>query len=109
MSRVFLPVALTEADQSAIAALKAIAKGNANKEQQVNGWRFIRERLCAVDDLSYRPDDMGGERDTAFHEGRRFVGFQMAKLETIPVEVLLGKKVEEKPARRSVKNRSMNA
>lgn len=44
--------------------------------------KWILDGACNLYDLSYRPGP-GGERDTAFAEGRRFVGQQVLKLAKI--------------------------
>lgn len=94
MSRAFLPVKLTDRDKDAAQALRDLAAGKADERQQLRAWAFIVERIAASDDLSFRPDDQGGARDTAFHEGRRFVGLQMRKIATLPADLLFG---ERKP------------
>lgn len=65
---------------SEIAAVKAMAAGTANGEQQKIVTEFILHRLCIVDELSYRPDELGGQRETDFSEGKRFVGLQLRGL-----------------------------
>lgn len=65
---------------SEIAAVKAMANGNANGEQQKTVMEFILHKLCIVDELSYRPDELGGQRETDFSEGKRFVGLQLRGL-----------------------------
>lgn len=90
-SRSFLPVKLDpERDKSVIQAIKDFSEGKANEGQQRAAWDFLIERAAGFYDLSFRPDDMGGARDTAFHEGRRFVGAQMMKIATTPTKILLG-------------------
>lgn len=58
-------------------ALKALVAGQATDEQQQGALKFIVEVLCRHDEMSYFPDS---DRDTAFAEGRRFVGNQIVKL-----------------------------
>lgn len=90
-SKAFHPVVLDpERDKSVIQAIKDFSEGKANEDQQRAAWAFLIERASGFYDLSYRPDDMGGARDTAFHEGRRFVGAQMMKIATTPTKILLG-------------------
>ena len=65
-------------DETITGALKALHAGSANVGQQQRALKWIIEALCATYDLSYRPG-AGGERDTAFAEGKRFVGQQIVK------------------------------
>lgn len=60
-----------------IGALQALARGDASEHQQKRALAYVVNTLCGTYDLSYRPDS---ERDTAFAEGRRFVGLQVVKL-----------------------------
>ena len=62
-----------------IAALKALASGTANEGQQKRALEWILLDACAIRDVSFRPG-ADGDRTTAFAEGRRFVGLQIAKL-----------------------------
>lgn len=57
-------------------AFKALSEGVANAGQQKRALDYVVRHLAATYDLSYRPND----RDTAFAEGRRFVGLQIVKL-----------------------------
>jgi hypothetical protein len=57
-------------------ALKCLSKGIANEHQQVVAVKWIVEELCETYGMSYRPDS---ERDTAFAEGKRFVGMQIVR------------------------------
>lgn len=57
-------------------AIKGLAAGTASPEQQQRALKWIIEQACATYDLSYRPDS---DRETAFAEGRRFVGLQLVK------------------------------
>ncbi len=72
----------------ALAAIKAMARGEARPEQQKAALDFIIERLAATYDLSFRPDEFGGDRDTCFAEGRRFVGMTMQRIITLPIDLL---------------------
>ena len=73
-----------------IGAIKAMAKGTARPDQQKTALDYIINRLCCTYDLSFRLDNQGGERGTAFAEGRRLVGLQLAAIITQPLEVLTG-------------------
>lgn len=57
-------------------AIKGVAAGTANEDQQKRAMAWIIETLCGTYDLSYRP---ASDRDTVFAEGRRFVGLQLVK------------------------------
>lgn len=59
-----------------VAALKALANGTASPEQQQRALKWVIESASATYELSYRPSS---DRDTAFAEGRRFVGLQIVK------------------------------
>jgi hypothetical protein len=61
-------------------SLQALADGTANDLQQKHALDFIIKNLCGTYDLSYRPGGQEGDRDTAFAEGKRFVGAQIVKL-----------------------------
>jgi hypothetical protein len=58
-------------------AVRAIASGTANKGQQQLFWDWF-QHATGKDDISFRPGE-GGERATAFAEGKRFLGQQVAK------------------------------
>lgn len=81
--RPWFPQAIADADMHAI---KALAKGGASAAQQQLALEFIVNRLCATNDQSFRPDDLGGARDTAFAEGKRFVGLQIRKIVETPLD-----------------------
>lgn len=68
-----MPAPYTEPDTMAI---KALATGTASEGQQRRALDWIINTLCGTYDLSYRPDS---ERNTAFAEGKRFVGLQLIK------------------------------
>jgi len=77
----WLPVAYDKADAAAIQALR---RGEATAGQQLRAIEFIVEVICARNDMSFRPGPEG-DRDTAFAEGRRFVGNQIVKLAKLPL------------------------
>lgn len=68
------------------AAIQALFDGRATKEQQQTALKWILDGACVLTDLSYRPGP-GGDRDTAFAEGRRFVGSQIVKLGRLNLEL----------------------
>ena len=70
------PAAWQPADAS---ALQALVRGDCPSHLQQRAMAFIINDLCGTYDLSYRPG-AEGDRDTAFAEGKRFVGMQIVKL-----------------------------
>jgi hypothetical protein len=79
----FLPNALPWAppvyDDDVIYAVRALAHGIANKGQQERVWAYLMF-VCGVDDLEFRPDNLGGDRASAFAAGKRFVGLMFRKM-----------------------------
>jgi hypothetical protein len=69
-------------------ALRAMAHGQANEEQQKLAVDTIVNKLCGLNDLSFRPDDHGGQRETDFAEGKRFVGAMVRRITTLPLELI---------------------
>jgi len=65
-----------------IGLMKNLALGEASPEQQREALHFIVTELCQTYNVSYIPDS---DRDTAFAEGRRFVGLQIIKLTKLDV------------------------
>lgn len=73
-------------------ALKAMNKGEASAAQQ----KLVLAELMTITgyyDLSYRPDS---DRDTAFAEGKRFVGAQLVKLINLTPDVIETSKSKRK-------------
>lgn len=73
-------------------AIQQIARGIASPEQQRAGFRFLVERLCGTYDLSYRAS---GALDTAFAEGKRFVGLQLVKFTNLNLAAVRGVQTEQ--------------
>lgn len=69
-------------------ALKALARGDADAGQQQRALKWIIESAAGTYDLSFRPDP----HQTAFAEGRRFVGLQVVKLLKIDLPALKERK-----------------
>lgn len=67
-----------DAEDYTTSAIKALNAGLASSDQQKEALRWIIEDLARTYDLSYRPGT-DGDRDTAFAEGKRFVGMQIVK------------------------------
>lgn len=67
--------------EESVYAIRALYEGQATKEQQQLALRWI-EYVCGVgefQDMTYRPGGLEGDRQTAFAEGKRFVGLQILK------------------------------
>jgi hypothetical protein len=73
-------------------AVQAVMTGRASEEQQRRAMNFIVHQVCGTYDLSYRPTS---DRDTAFAEGKRFVGLQMVKFAQLNIARLRGKTTEQ--------------
>lgn len=58
-------------------AIKAVAKGEADADQQVLMVEVIVQKLCTTHDLSYLPGDL--QTASAFKSGRQFVGYKLIK------------------------------
>lgn len=76
-----MPVKCVKADA---AALQAMRRGEAAPEQQTRAMEFIVGDISDRNGMSFRPGPEG-ERDTAFAEGRRFVGNQIVKITNTPL------------------------
>lgn len=70
-----------EYDLATVIAIRALLTGTANEGQQKAGMDWIITKAANLYDMSYRPDKDGGARATEFHEGRRFVGSQIVKMQ----------------------------
>ena len=70
-----------EGNLPVVMAIQALDRGEATPEQQKVVLDAIINDLAGYYDLSYRNTD----RDTAFHEGRRFVGAQLVKLSKLNI------------------------
>lgn len=80
-------------DDGINAAIQALAAGIANEGQQKRALDWIINVLCGAHDLSFRPGSHEGDRDTAFAEGKRFVGSQIVKLiKFSPAQQIKGKR-----------------
>lgn len=62
-----------------ITALQALERGDADHHLQQRALKWILEQAAGTYQMSYR-GGQEGERDTAFAEGRRFVGLQIVKM-----------------------------
>lgn len=73
-------------------AVQAVMYGRGSEEQQKRAMKFLVNEVCRTYDLSYRPTS---DRDTAFAEGKRFVGLQLVKFAQINIAALRGKQTEQ--------------
>ncbi len=74
-------------DLADVAAIQALERGDATKEQQQRALKWVIEAACGTYDMSYRPGEEG-RRDTDFAEGKRFVGSQIVKLLKLNLSLL---------------------
>lgn len=65
-----------ETDMAELGAIKALMAGTASEYQQGLIVKWL-QRATAVGEMSYRPSS---DRDSAFAEGKRFVGLQFFTL-----------------------------
>lgn len=77
-----------EYDFADVMAVKALAAGTANADQQKRALDWIVRSAAGAYEISYRSDADGGDRETAFAEGRRFVGLQVVKLVNLESKIV---------------------
>ncbi len=77
-----MPVKYVKAD---VAALQAMRRGKATADQQMRAMDYIVGTISDRNGMSFRPGS-DGDRDTAFAEGRRFVGNQIVKLTNLSLQ-----------------------
>lgn len=68
-------------------SIQALARGEANPDQQKRALDFIVNKLARTYDLSFCPGPEG-DRETSMSEGRRFVGLQIVKLINVNTSLL---------------------
>ena len=78
----WLPAPYENAD---IAAIQALAKGEARAEQQIRALTWIVEKAARTYDMTYQPESA---RDSDFAEGKRYVGNQIVKMTKINIAAL---------------------
>jgi hypothetical protein len=71
-----------------VAAIQAVARGDATPEMQLRAIKYIIEGICGTYDFPYRPGGHEGERDTNVAIGRMFVGQQIVKMLKLNLEFL---------------------
>ena len=74
------PYTTPEYTKADVVALIALAQGAATDYQQKRVVELLVNRICETYGLSYRPGGTEADRDTAFAEGKRYVGLQIVKL-----------------------------
>ena len=65
-------------------AVQAMMHGEADEDQQKFLMKWLINDVCATYDQSYHPG-VDGDRDTAFAEGKRFVGNTVIKMTRVNV------------------------
>lgn len=70
-----------------ISAIQALSRGEADQHQQQRALKWLIEVCCDTYQPSYRtgPD---GDRNTAFAEGRRYVGLELVTMLHLNVSTL---------------------
>lgn len=71
-------------DDKVIMAFQALKAGDADEDQQRRVLDWLIVHAAGTYELSFRSEREGGERETAFAEGRRFVGLQVVKMINMP-------------------------
>lgn len=87
------PYKFEAADASAV---QALARGEANADQQRLVLDLVISKLACTFDMEFRPGGDEARRASDFAAGKRFVGAQMVKLANISINGLL--KVEKQLA-----------
>ena len=79
------PFLRCEWDIPTVAAVQALVDGSATPQQQKDFMAWLVNQACATYDISFQ---LEGDRETAFAEGRRFVGTQVVKLSKLSLNQL---------------------
>ena len=69
-----------EYDEVTIMAVRAFHAGIASKDQQAIVRDWLLYAVCRVDDMSFRPGGVDGQRLSDFAEGKRYVGNTLRKM-----------------------------
>lgn len=86
MSKPVPPFLRCEWDIPTISAAQALQRGEATAAQQQQFIQWVINEAAATYGVSFQ---LEGDRETAFAEGRRFVGLQVVKLLKLSVNALL--------------------
>ena len=66
-------------------AIQALIKGEATPDQQRGAMHWLINQACGTYNISFSEI---GDRETCFAEGRRFVGTNIVKLNTLSINAL---------------------
>lgn len=66
-----------------VAAAKALMKGEARPDQQIEFMKWLVNNACLYNDVAWEPDS---DRTSSFEAGRRYVGVQVIKLTQIVIK-----------------------
>lgn len=69
-----------------VSALQALQNGNADADQQKRALDWVLNQASRIKEVTFQPDS---DRASAFAEGRRYVGLQIAKLLSLSTRDLL--------------------
>lgn len=86
MSKPVPPFLRCEWDIPTASAAQALQRGEATSAQQQQFLNWLVNQACATYDISFQIE---GDRETAFAEGRRFVGANVVKLLKLSTNALL--------------------
>lgn len=86
MSKPVPPFLRCEWDLPTVSAAQAIQRGAATPAQQKDFLAWLINQAAATYDISFQ---LEGDRETAFAEGRRFVGANVVKLLKLSTNALL--------------------
>ena len=81
-------------------AVQALVKGEAEPHQQIRFMKFLVQKLCRMNDLSFRPGGAEAARNTDFAEGKRFIALQIEKLSSLNLAAFT-KKITDNPNQES--------
>ena len=88
------PWAPTPYGKPEVAAIQALANGNATPEMQRHALKWIIEIAAGYYDLSFRPGE-DGRRETDFAEGKRYVGAQIVKMTKLSLAKMKSVKIAD--------------
>jgi hypothetical protein len=82
-------------DKEVLYAFRALFDGNASDGQQKRAMEWLLFNACHIGVLSY----VSNERDSAFNEGERHIGLQIARMrEPEALKLIEGRSISEKKA-----------
>lgn len=83
-------------------ATKAIAAGEATKDQQALFFEWLIVEVCKKDDFPWFPGGDEGARDTDLANGKRFVALQVLKARNMSGDKVAKMRLEEQRAAREI-------